>query len=158
MPLLEFGPGVPIYPRAAPLNLLLLAEVAREEGVPEEAAAAGVEPRPLKMEEEVEGPVETGRQVGAVEVGEELPRALCWGEEVVHPYLAGRVAVGVGRQWALWMEAVEAALLGLWKGVGEEGQCCGEVEEVAVLLWMVEVEVLVVEVHLLQPLRLLSSQ
>lgn len=105
--------------------------------VPEEAVA-GVEPHPL-----MEAPAETERQAGVVEVGEELTRALYWvEEEVVHPYLVERVEVEVGRRWELWRAEVEAVLLGLWKGVGEEGRRCEEVEEVVVLLWMAEVGVL----------------
>lgn len=61
-PLLEFGSGVQIYPPAPPLNPRPVAEEEREEGVPEEAAVAVL--RPLKEEEEVEGPEETGRQAG----------------------------------------------------------------------------------------------
>lgn len=141
MPLLEFGPRVQIYPQTAPLNPHPLVEAQEVVVVPEEVEA-GVVPHPL-MEVEVEAPVETGRQAGVVEEGEELNRALCWGEEeVVHPYLVGRVEVGVGRRLELWRAEVEAALLGLWKGVGEERWSCEEVEEVVVLLWMAEVGVL----------------
>lgn len=121
-------------------------EVVREEGVLEEA----VVPRSLKMEEEeVEGPEETRRQVGVEEVAGEPTRALCWGEEVeVQLYLVGMEEVEEEeRRWALLMAVVEAALLGLWREEVEEVRSCGEVEEVVVLLWMVEVEVLVVVVH-----------
>lgn len=98
-----------------------------------------VVPRPLKMEEEEEeGLVETGRQAGVEVAAGEQSRALCWGEEVVVlPYLAGREEVEEEQRWALLTAEVEAALLCLWREVGEG----------AVLLWMVEVEVLVVVVH-----------
>lgn len=112
-------------------------EEVREEGVLEEA----VVPRSLKLEEEVEGPEETRRQVGVEEVAGQPTRALCWGEEVeVQLYLVGREEVEEEeRRWALLMAAVEAALLCLWREEVEEDQSCGEVEEeVVVLLWMVE--------------------
>lgn len=114
-------------------------EEVREEGVLEEV----VVPRSLKMEEEVEGPEETRRQIGVEEVAGEPTQALCWGEEVeVQLYLVGREEVEEERSWALLMAVVEAALLGLWREEVEEDRSCGEVEEVVVLLWMVEVEVL----------------
>lgn len=137
-PLLEFGPGVQIYPPAPPLNPHPVVEEVQEEGVPEEVVVPGS----LKMEEEVEGPEETRRQVGVEEAAEEPNRALCWGEGVeVQLYLVGREEVEE-RRWALLMAVVEAALLGLWREEVEEDQSCGEVEEVAVLLWMVEAEAL----------------
>lgn len=74
----------------------------------------------------------------------EPTQALCWGEEVeVRSYLVGRVEVVEERRWALWMVAAEAALLGLWREVGEEEPSFEEV----VVLWMVEVEVLLFEVR-----------
>lgn len=118
-------------------------EEAREEAVPEEEEGEEVELHPLKMmEEAVEGPVETWRRVGEVEVVEELNRDLCWGEEVVHPCRAGRVEEGVELRWGLWRAEVEVELLDLWREEGGEGQSYGAVEEVEVLLWRVEVEVL----------------
>lgn len=118
-------------------------EEAREEAVPEEEEVE-VELHPLKMMEEgVEGPAETVRRIGEVEVVEELTHDLCWGGEEVHPCQAGRVEEGVGLRWGLGMVEEEVELLDLWREEGgEEGQSYGEVEEVEVLLWRVEVEVL----------------